>query len=300
MNPANIQTAKSTFSAIRFGPGGNAQSFRDERLHSEEAPAWLRGKGLQAYEYQCGRGVHLRSKKGRLIGAAAQEHDIYVSIHAPYYINLSSEETERIEKNIDYVVQTARAATWLGAQRMVVHCGGQGHLTRDRAIHNTLANIQRILQALDDAHYTSCTLCLETMGKQSILGSAEEVCQFVASDDRLLPCIDFGHLHARTGGGMNTREAVAALFDLMERTIGRERTHCFHGHFSHIEYSNKGEVRHLTFADSVYGPDFLPVAQELVARDYTPVLICESAGTQAEDALQMQACYWQEKERQKG
>lgn len=312
MNPVDQPTAKSatvssapsaTVSSsalstiIRFGPGGNSQSFQETRLPSEAAPAWLRRQGLSAYEYQCGRGVKLPKQKGQLIGAAAREQDIYLSIHAPYYINLSSEETERIEKNIGYVLQTAKAAAWLGARRMVVHCGGQGHLTRERAIRNTLANIKRILQALDDAHYTSCAVCLETMGKQSVLGSAEEVCQFVASDDRLLPCIDFGHLNARTGGGMNTREAVAALFDLLEQTIGQERTRCFHGHFSHIEYNDKGEVRHLTFADTVYGPDFLPVAQELAARNYTPILICESAGTQTEDALQMQACYQQEKER---
>ncbi len=72
----------------------------------------------------------------------------------------------------------------------------------------------------------------------------------------------FGHLNCRTGGHMNTREEVRALFDLMENTIGRERTAKLHAHFSHIEYNDKGEVRHLTFADTVYGPDFTPVAEE--------------------------------------
>ena len=86
-----------------------------------------------------------------------------------------------------------------------------------------------------------------------MLGTAEEVCELVAADDRLLPCIDFGHLNCRTGGRMNTREEVKALFDLMENTIGHERTAKLHAHFSHIEYNDKGEVRHLTFADTVYG-----------------------------------------------
>ena len=180
---------------------------------------------------------------------------------------------------------------------MVVHCGGQGKLTRERAMRNTHENVRRILRALDEAHLTGCTVCLETMGKKSVLGSAEEVCELVAADDRLLPCVDFGHLNCRTGGGMRTRADVQRLFDRMENTIGIERTRVFHAHFSHIEYNDKDEVRHLTFADTVYGPDFLPVAQETAARGYAPTFICESAGTQAEDAAFMMELYRREIEK---
>ena len=135
------------------------------------------------------------------------------------------------------------------------------------------------------------------MGKKSVLGSAEEVCELVAADERLLPCIDFGHLNCRTGGGMSTREDVARLFDRLENGIGAERTRILHAHFSHIEYNDKGEVRHLTFSDTVYGPDFLPVAQETAARGYAPTFICESAGTQAEDARMMMDLYKKETEK---
>ena len=143
------------------------------------------------------------------------------------------------------------------------------------------------------SHGYTQTICLETMGKQSVIGSAEEICTLVALDDRLLPCIDFGHLNARTGGQYNSAEAFAALFDRMENEIGHERTAHFHSHFSKIEYSAKGEVRHLTFADTVYGPEFAPLAQVLAARGYEPTIICESAGTQAEDACEMKRLYEQ-------
>lgn len=105
------------------------------------------------------------------------------------------------------------------------------------------------------------------------------------------------YLNCRTGGHMNTREEVKALFDLMENTIGHERTAKLHAHFSHIEYNDKGEVRHLTFADTVYGPDFTPVAEETAARGYAPTFICESAGTQAEDALAMKQCFMAQAEK---
>lgn len=285
-------------SEAKFGPAGNSESFAAEgHKKSEDAPAWLAARGLTAFEYQCGRGVHVGAETAQKIGAAAAANGIQMSVHAPYFINLSSEEHERVEKNIAYVLDTARAAAALGAQRMVVHCGGQGKLTRERAMRNTHENVRRILRALDEAHLTGCTVCLETMGKKSVLGSAEEVCELVAADDRLLPCIDFGHLNCRTGGGMRTRADVQRLFDRMENTIGIERTRVFHAHFSHIEYNDKGEVRHLTFADTVYGPDFLPVAQETAARGYAPTFICESAGTQAEDAAFMMELYRREIEK---
>ena len=244
----------------KFGPAGNSESFAAAGFKkSEDAPAWLAQMGLTAFEYQCGRGVRCGEETALKIGAAAKQHGIQMSIHAPYFINLSSEESERMEKNVGYVLETARLAVPLGATRMVVHCGGQG--------------------------------------KKSVLGAAEEVCELVAADDRLLPCIDFGHLNCRTGGHMNTREEVKALFDLMENTIGHERTAKLHAHFSHIEYNDKGEVRHLTFADTVYGPDFTPVAEETAARGYTPTFICESAGTQAEDALAMKQCFMAQAEK---
>lgn len=282
----------------RFGPAGNSESFAAEGFKkSEDAPAWIAARGLTAFEYQCGRGVRCGEDTAKRIGAAARAHGVQMSIHAPYFINLSSEESERMEKNIGYVLDTARLAVSLGAVRMVVHCGGQGKLTRERAMRNTHENVKNILRALEEEHLTGCAVCLETMGKKSVLGSAEEVCELVAADERLLPCIDFGHLNCRTGGGMSTREDVARLFDRLENGIGAERTRILHAHFSHIEYNDKGEVRHLTFSDTVYGPDFLPVAQETAARGYAPTFICESAGTQAEDARMMMDLYKKETEK---
>lgn len=276
---------------IKFGPAGNSDSFADAGFKATvDAPRWLAGLGLNAYEYQCGRGVNVGSETAAKIGAQAAAHGITLSLHTPYYINLSSADPERVEKNIGYILQSCRAAAALGAQRMVVHCGGVGKLSRDRAFANTVQNIRAILSAMDAAGYAQ-TLCLETMGKQSVIGTAEEVLKLVALDDRLLPCIDFGHLNARTVGRFNSYEAFSDLFDRMENEIGLERTKRFHSHFSKIEHSPKGEVRHLTFADTVYGPDFAPLARILAERQYTPTIICESAGTQAEDALEMQRLY---------
>lgn len=276
---------------IKFGPAGNAQSFAEAGFKATvDAPRWLHEMGLNAYEYQCGRGVNIGEETAHKIAAQAALHDISMSLHAPYYINLSNRDEERVQKNIGYVLASCQAATWLGADRIVVHTGGVGKQSRTKAFENTKENVRDILNAVEQAGYTT-TICLETMGKQSVIGSAEEIFELVALDDRLLPCIDFGHLNARTCGKCSTEEEFAQVLDLMENTIGTERARVFHSHFSHIEYGPKGEVRHLTFADEQYGPDFAPLAKLIAQRGWTPRFICESAGTQAEDAKQMMDMY---------
>jgi len=276
-----------------FGPAGNSDSFTAAYKGSIHAPKWLRSLGLDCYEYQCGRGVNIGEDTARAIGAAAQEQGIVMSLHAPYYINLSGDSEERMEKNCDYILKSARACHWLGGDRIVVHCGGLSGMERETALAHTLLNLRCALTALEQAGLDHVRMCIETMGKVNVLGDAQEVCQICRMDDRLLPCIDFGHLNARTQGGMSREEDFAALLDLLENRLGRERATRFHAHFSKIEYGKGGEVKHLTFDDAEYGPDFAPLAKLLARRGLAPRIICESAGTQAEDAVQMKRMFEQ-------
>lgn len=274
-----------------FGPAGNCDSFNRAYKGTVHAPRWLRELGLDCYEYQCGRGVNLGEDTARRIGAAAAEHGIQMSLHSPYFINLSSREPERVEKNLRYIAESCRAIDWMGGDRVVVHCGGLTGMTRQEALENTVANLAQALQMLEDQGLAHIRLCIETMGKLNVLGDAEEVFAICRSDARLLPCIDYGHLNARTQGGMNSREAMRALLDRMAAVLGEGRAAAHHAHFSKIEYSKGGEVKHLTFEDAEYGPEFAPLAEELALRGWSPRIICESAGTQAEDALEMKRIY---------
>ena len=111
-------------------------------------------------------------------------------------------------------------------------------------------------------------------------------------DERIIPCIDFGHMNARTLGALNSKEAFAALLSQLENELGKERILRMHVHFSQIEYSAGGEVRHLTFSDNKgFGPDYRPLMELFAERGIMPTVICESAGTQSEDALTMQKTY---------
>lgn len=275
----------------KFGPGGNSESFSARHKSSVEAPAWLRRQGLDLLEYQCGRGVHIGRQTAEEIGRQAAEHGILMSLHAPYFINLSGDEPERRQKNLDYVLQSCQVACWLGAERIVVHCGGLSGRTRRQALENSIQGLARILSEMEDRGFGQLCLCIETMGQQNVMGSLEEVAAICQSDGRLAPCIDFGHLNARGQGCLQTPEDYLRVLEYLEAALGRDRVQRFHAHFSHIEYGRGGEVRHLTFADTRFGPDFLPCAQALAERGLQPHIICESAGTQAEDAKTMQEIY---------
>lgn len=274
-----------------FGPAGNSDSFTKAYKGSVHAPKWLKELGLDCYEYQCGRGVNMGEDTARAIGEAAREQGIRMSLHAPYYINLSGDSDERMEKNCEYIVKSARACHWLGGDRIVVHCGGLSGMERQVALEHTLLNLREALKALENEGLDHVRMCIETMGKVNVLGDQEEVCTICQMDERLLPCIDFGHLNARSQGGMYTEGDFAALLDLLENRLGQERAKHFHAHFSKIQYGKGGEIKHLTFADTEYGPEFAPLARLLARRELSPRIICESAGTQAEDAVLMKKMY---------
>ena len=105
--------------------------------------------------------------------------------------------------------------------------------------------------------------------------------------ENVYPCVDFGHLNAREGGSLKTTADFLAVIDRLAELIGEKKTRNMHIHFSKIQYGAKGEIRHLTFEDDIFGPDFEPLAEAMVLRGLTPHILCESAGTQAEDAAAM-------------
>lgn len=277
--------------SARFGPAGNAADFPYKT--SERAPAWIAAQGLDCYEYQCGKGVHIGEESARRIGAAAELAGIVLSLHAPYFINLANPDPDSRQKTIGYITAACRAADWMGARRVVIHSGALMGRTRRQAMEIALPALSAVLAACDDAGFGHIALCPETMGKINQLGDLDEVLELCGLDERLIPCVDFGHLYARSLGREDGEEAMARILDKMAVALGQERASRFHSHFSHIEFTPKGgEKCHRTFEDDGgYGPDWTPLARQVAARGWSPTFICESAGTQARDAAEMKRIY---------
>lgn len=272
----------------RFGPAGACERSAAEKIKStEKLIEWIAAQGLNAFEYQCGRGVMLKEPKGRILGQKAAECGVKLSVHAPYFISLASVEEEKRDNSINYIFQSAQAADWLGADRIVVHPGGLGKKSREEATAMAKETLARAQAFLDENGLGHIHICPEVMGKINQLGDLSEVLAFCTLDERILPCVDFGHLNSRMQGKMD----YSAALDEIENKLGAERLKHMHIHFSKIEYTAGGEKRHLTFADEIYGPEFEPLMEELVKRNMTPTVICESAGTQTDDAKTMKQYY---------
>lgn len=275
-----------------FGPAGNSESFAALKKPSTFAPGWLRGLGLDAYEYQCGKGVNVGEQTARDIGTAAKEHGIALSLHAPYFISLSNPDPATQENSRRYILASCQAADWMGATRVIVHMGAVMKRDRAEAMAVQAAALREVLRVCDDAGFGHIALCPETMGKINQLGTLDEVLDICTIDARLVPCIDFGHLYARSLGEMTGPDAMEGVLNRIEAVLGPTRAARFHSHFSKIEFTpGGGERRHLTFDQQEFGPDFTPLAAAVAARGWSPTFICESAGTQAEDALAMKAVY---------
>lgn len=273
---------------MQIGPSGNSRRFYEEGFkRSEQAFPWLREMGLTAYEVSMGRGVRLSMETATSIGAEARRHGIRISVHAPYFINCASIEPEKRAKSVDYFLKAARAAEWLGADRVVFHMGSPGRLGREEAFDLVKRTMGAVFEALDAAGLAAITLCPETMGRMSQLGTLDEVLSLCKAFDRLLPALDFGHLHVAGLGMLGSEAEFRAVLQKTVDELGYERVKHFHAHFSRIEYGPKGEKRHVNFSDPGYGPDFRHLAPVLLDMKLEPVIICESAGDQADDAAEM-------------
>ena len=278
--------------SAKFGPAGNSLSFSKMGYkHSLQVPEYIEKLGLDAFEYQCGRGVNIGLDKAAQLGALAKEKNITLSLHAPYYISMSSVEEEKRLNSVNYILASAKAVNAMGGNRIIVHTGSCGKISRETALDLAKDTMKIALKALDENGLSHIRICPETMGKINQLGTLHEVLELCKLDERLLPCIDFGHLNARTLGGLKTYSDFENIFNSIENELGISRLKEFHSHFSKIEYTTGGEKKHLTFDDNVFGPNFEPVMELTAKKQCSPIFICESDGTQAEDALIMKNYY---------
>jgi deoxyribonuclease-4 len=277
---------------LLFGPSGNSDIFYSQGYKSSlEMPAWLSAMGLEAYEYSCTRGVRFGPENAQKLGSIAKEHNIKLSVHAPYFINFASIDPEMITKSEKYVFDTIEAAQYLCADRVVIHMGSPGKSDRKEAFERLYGNIYALVEKLK-AINSKVHLCPETMGKKNQIGSLEEVLQVCLIDDSLIPTIDFGHLHAVDNGALKTKDDFKRIFEMILNKLGDKRGRLLHMHYSRIEYTLKGgEKKHWTYEHRQFGPDFEFLAECLLEYKIEGTLIAETMGTMAEDAVKLKSIY---------
>jgi deoxyribonuclease-4 len=226
------------------------------------------------------------------MGKVLSEAGITVSLHSPYYISLSSADEAKRLGSVRYIAESAKAMLSMGGRRIVIHCGGTTGMTREKALSLAIDTLKIARERVIADGFADVIFCPETMGKVNQLGDLDEVIEICRSDETYVPCIDFGHLYARTFGGIKDKSDFAAILDKLEKGLGFDRIKSFHCHFSKIEFTPKGgEKKHVVFSDEHWGPPFEPFIELLAERGLTPTIVCESAGTQTEDAAEMRNYY---------
>lgn len=271
---------------VRFGTSGNPDGFyADGMKKSIQMPKWLRDNGLTAYEYQCSKGVKISQATAEELGSEALKNDIYLSIHSPYYISLSSVEPEKRDNSINYILSTLRAAKFCGAKRIVVHAGSCSKMSREEALALACDTLKRAADAAKAEGLEDISICPETMGKINQLGTVDEVIEMCKVHENFVPCVDFGHVNAREMGSLNVLSDFENIIDKIHNGLGEEKAKRFHVHFTRIAFTTGGEKCHIPYDDESFGPSFDPLAELISKRGLEPVIICESPGTQDIDAL---------------
>ena len=278
---------------IKFGPSGNSESFYEAGYaHTEDAATFVKERGLDCFEYSFGRGVRISEDKAYSIGGAFESAGVEISAHAPYFINFANPDDEMAAKSYGYVLDTAKVLKQMGGKRVVFHPAAQGKASREEAVALTEERLKILRDYIYLNDMQDMIFCPETMGKLAQIGTIEEIVRFCKVDPVFTPCVDFGHINARERGSLYTVEDYQNRLQYMIDELGYERMKHFHVHFSKIMYGAKGEIKHLTFEDETYGPNFEPLAAALKALKLDPYIVSESAGKQVEEAEIMKKIYF--------
>ncbi|MEG3225578.1 MAG: endonuclease IV [Methanobacteriales archaeon Met13] len=250
-------------------------------------PFYLKDIGLDAYEYQATYGVRINKQNALRLGGNALNNNIKVSMHAPYYVNLSSPKEDVLERSVDRLVQAARASEWMGAYRTVFHPGYYTKQKPEKALKTCKNTITGLLEKLNSLGVREYNFAPETTGKKSQLGSLDEIIGICQSFDHFEPTVDFAHIHARNQGCIKSKEDYHRIFEKLEDGLGLKS---LHSHFTSIEYTDAGEKKHHVLAEKEYGPPLEPLLEAIVECGWEVTIICETPYLE-KDALVMKDVY---------
>jgi deoxyribonuclease-4 len=232
---------QTTPDPIRFGTVGSPQT--TPQPGTPAAIEYTRLLGLDHLEIAWVQSVRVSDDTCAAIKAAAQQHHVTLSIHAPYYINLNSQTAELMRKSDERLLAAARKGYLAGARDIVFHPGSYHDQSPDQVYERAKEKLLEIRKILDQEGI-EVILRPETMGKKAMFGTLEEILQLSRDIPGVLPCIDFAHLHARTGA-LNSYDEFSAIFETVEHYLGRDGLDNLHAHVSGIEYGPRGERNHL-------------------------------------------------------
>ena len=279
---------------IRFGVGGFPLAFTDRPEAKDRGAvfAWLRSIGLDAIELQMTYGPRMRADQGRRYRALSLAEDIKISIHGSYYIVLASPDPAKVLRSVDTLLRTYEQADILGAREIVLHPGSLYGASEADAARRFTENLERFMAQLGK---TDISLMIETAGKVGQMGSVDMILDVAATVKGVGPCIDFGHVHARSLGGLETPDAIPHVFERIGTFQQANPDTPMHFHYTPIQYGPRGEIQHRALSDTDGGsskpfhPRPEPVAAGLAGLPGRFTVISETHNSQEKGAIRLKS-----------
>ena len=267
---------------LLFGTGGAPHSSRTPS--SVDGILRIAELGLGCMELEFVQGVRMSEAGARLVADTAARAGVKLSAHAPYFINLNAHEPEKIRASQDRILQTVHISSICGAGSIVFHPAFYLGDQPEEVYRRVKGYLAEVISRIEDI---GVWIRPEVTGKVSQFGTLDELLRLSTELQRVAPCIDFAHLHARTGKANSYPEFASILLKIKEH-LGDGALDNIHIHVSGIHYSQKGELNHLNLKES----DFKYVELLKALKDYSAggLVICESPNLE-EDAQLMQKTY---------
>lgn len=245
-----------------------------------EAFGVLRELKLDGMELEFVHGVRMAQEHREFVKSLSDE--FVITAHGPFYINLNSDEQEKIDASVQRIIDTASVAKQAGAFSITYHAAFYLGQDKEDVYNQVKTQTQRIVNVLD-SEGIDVWIRPETTGKATQWGDLDEIIRLSKEFDRVLPCVDFSHLHARTVGEYNTYDEFARVLEKIGTEIGRYALDNFHGHLAGIEYTSKGEKQHLNLKKS--DMNYRDLLRALKDFEVKGALVCESPNIEADCKL---------------
>lgn len=244
---------------------------RTEPKDYENAFRVLKEMDLDGIELEFVHGVRISENSQKIVKAASKDYTI--TAHGPYYINLNSKEQEKIDASVTRIIDTALMADKIGAFSITYHAAFYMNNDKKTVFDRVVEQTKRIIEVVEKEN-AKVWIRPETTGKRTQWGDLDEVINLSKEFKQVLPCIDFSHLHARSGGGVNEYKDFRNILERLGNEIGSYALENFHGHLAGIAYSDKGEKNHLELEKS--DMNYKDVLRALKEFNVKGALVCES------------------------
>jgi len=296
--------SKPIFGVAGFPPAFFKSEYKKKR---ENIFAWLRSIDLDWVELQCTYGVKMKDDQALLYKRLADENNIGISLHAPYFITLASNKNEVVKNSKERILQCFALADKINSKRIIFH---PGHFTNN-ADDSRKTAIKKIVNGLNELKNDvpdGINIFPETAGKRSQIGSVEEILDICEQVSYARPCIDVAHVHGFERGCLKTPESIIDILNIIEKRLGAEYLKQTHFHMYPVEIDNNGEKKHKAFHDRIEEKQndffespadrYYPLAEDFItaikAKDIKPVIICEARDSQEQGARLMSSIYNEE------